>query len=173
MKKLEKLGNILICDIITIPVVAFWNTAWNLQDKYLLPDHYVLSNSLSVSVGILGLTILGCVQFKLTKYFIDKHWCTFLFISRLIALFWAVFGVFHWRGLWNFLYMYDGKLFTEIVFVATILILCFLRSIRNILAPPFAIGFDGHKEQFFHQSMVFSKIVSYLYNAFKVVLSAE
>jgi hypothetical protein len=59
------------------------------------------------------------------------------------------------------------------VFVAAILILCFLRSIRNIIAQPFAIEFDGHKEQFFHQSMVFSKIVSYLYNRFKVVLSAE
>jgi predicted ATP-grasp superfamily ATP-dependent carboligase len=56
MKKLEKLGNILICDIITIPVVAFWNTTWNLQDKYLLPDHYVLSNSLSVSVGRIAAT---------------------------------------------------------------------------------------------------------------------
>jgi len=39
--------------MVAVAVVFVWRGVWNLLDEYLLPDHWVMSNVLSIIVGIL------------------------------------------------------------------------------------------------------------------------
>ncbi|CAC5418903.1 unnamed protein product [Mytilus coruscus] len=84
---------------------------------------------------------------------------TFQFILSNIAFFWAVCSVCHWRGLWNILDKYTAALSPKVLLVIGLIVLCSLRSVRNILAPPFVLGFDGYRDQFFNQSMIFGQII--------------
>jgi hypothetical protein len=160
MKILHRLGNILISDTFVLPVVSFWYSTWKLQDIYLFPDNPGLSNGLSLSFGILGLCILGLKQFSLTTELQGKHCVVFFCVSRIIVLFWAIFGICHWRGLWNILDNYTGRYSSEILLAACLFFLVLFRSVRNVITTPFVIGFDGDRNQFFNQSMIFGKIVS-------------
>ncbi|XP_071161403.1 uncharacterized protein [Mytilus edulis] len=159
MKNFKKFGNIIISDIFVFFVVAFWYTTWNIQDKYLFPNHHGLSNGISLSIGIIGISIIAISQFAINKKLRNTNCVIFFLISRCIAFFWAVCGVCHWRGLWNFLDRYTAALSPKVLLVIGLVVLCVLRSIRNILAPPFVLGFDGYRDQFFNQSMIFSQIV--------------
>jgi hypothetical protein len=140
--------------LIPLPVVSFWYSTWKLQDIYLFPDNPGLSNGLSLSFGILGLCILGLKQFSLTTELQGKHCVVFFCVSRIIVLFWAIFGICHWRGLWNILDNYTGRYSSEILLAACLFFLVLFRSVRNVITTPFVIGFDGDRNQFFNQSMM-------------------
>lgn len=158
MRKFSKLGNLLISDFLAVPVVAFWYSTWSLQDRYLFPDYLTFSSGLSLTIGVVGLSVTALTQFSLTKHLKDKGCLAFFLISRLIALFWAIFGVCHWRGMWNILDIYAGSVYPEILLTGGLLLLGLCRSIRNILATPFVVGFDGHRKQFFCQTMICNKV---------------
>ncbi|MCH8518498.1 hypothetical protein LAT59_01935 [Candidatus Gracilibacteria bacterium] len=39
--------------IFAIAIVIIWRGVWNLTDAYFLPDHFLISNMLSIALGIL------------------------------------------------------------------------------------------------------------------------
>lgn len=158
-----KLGNIFISDIIVCFVVSFWYTIWTIQDIYIFPVDHELSNGLSLSLGVIGITALSATQNVLTRNLRKKNKFVHFVCTRVLGLFWSICCIFHWRGLWNFLDKYNNSLFPFVLVCVSTFLLCILRSIRNILGPPFIIGFDGKKE-YFAQPVIFSKIVSFFFN---------
>lgn len=49
--------------IITLSVVMIWRGFWNFLDTYFLTDHFVLSNVLSILIGI-SLILLFKIHFE-------------------------------------------------------------------------------------------------------------
>ena len=39
--------------VVAVAVIFIWRGVWNLLDEYLLPDNWVLSNVLSIVIGLL------------------------------------------------------------------------------------------------------------------------
>lgn len=157
---LKRLGNLIIGDIIACCVVSFWNTMWSIHDTYVFPADHELSNGLSLSLGIIGITALSATQKKLTRYLRKTNKCFYFLCSRFLGLFWASCCVCHWRGLWHFLDKYNDSFFPFALLSASAFLLCILRSVRNLPGPPFVIGIDGRNE-YFIQPVMFSRIVSY------------
>ncbi|XP_071181147.1 uncharacterized protein [Mytilus edulis] len=159
MKTIVKLGNAFINAFLTFFVVGFWNTAWNIQDRYIYPDDPVLSNGLSLSCGIIGICLLALLQFSFTKLFQDKHILLYLIFSRVIAFLWAFLDVCHWRGLWNFIDIYTADISPLILLLPVAALLVVLRSIRNVIVMPYLNGYDRRKDMFFIKPMIFSKVI--------------
>ncbi len=57
--KKASLLDVLIVFVASISIVSFWRGAWNLLDKYLLPGNFLLSQIVSMGVGILILFLLS------------------------------------------------------------------------------------------------------------------
>ena len=56
--------DVLIILITSLAIVAFWRGAWNLMDKYLFPENFIISQSTSILFGLLILFIIGIIKIK-------------------------------------------------------------------------------------------------------------
>ena len=59
MLKRANLMDVLIVIIGSLAIIGVWRGAWNLMDKFLLPTHFVWSQIISMTIGILVLIILS------------------------------------------------------------------------------------------------------------------
>jgi len=53
------LGDVGIVLIAAIAIIGVWRGVWNLMDKYLFPGNFLMSQIVSIAVGILILVILS------------------------------------------------------------------------------------------------------------------
>ena len=57
--KKANLKDVLIVLLGSLAIVGFWIGAWNLLDKYLFPTNFLLSQGVSIVLGILILILLS------------------------------------------------------------------------------------------------------------------
>ena len=57
--KRVSLVDVLIIFVGSIAIVGFWRGVWNLFDKFLFPNNFVLSQVVSILVGVIILIILS------------------------------------------------------------------------------------------------------------------
>ena len=57
--KRANLFDVLIIFIASIAIVAFWRGAWNLFDRFLFPENFVMSQIISIVLGVFILLILS------------------------------------------------------------------------------------------------------------------
>lgn len=62
-KKKKSFRHIFYIILIAFAIVSFWRGVWQLSDMYLFPNNYLLSNLISLVMGVLIL--------YLTKHLID------------------------------------------------------------------------------------------------------
>jgi hypothetical protein len=60
--KKTNLNDIGIILIASFAIVAFWRGTWNLMDKFLFPNNFVLSQFISIGIGLLILGILSKIK---------------------------------------------------------------------------------------------------------------
>jgi len=51
--------DVLIVIIAAIAIIGIWRGTWNLLDRYLLPNNFNISQTISILVGIIILFILS------------------------------------------------------------------------------------------------------------------
>ena len=56
--------DVLIILITSLAIVAFWRGVWNLMDKYLFPENFIISQLTSILFGLLILFIIGIIKIK-------------------------------------------------------------------------------------------------------------
>ncbi|VVC88140.1 unnamed protein product [Leptidea sinapis] len=142
----------LFASIIVAPaVVAYWKSTWSLMDLYVMPDRPVSSAALCALFGVLC-SILYCVcQTWFSKHLRpDRSRCGFYVISRLYTCVAGMACVGVWRGVWNLLNECTGDSARTLMSttVAATLSLAALRTLRNIIAAPFAVAVDSPKGYF-------------------------
>jgi len=57
--KKATLIDVLIIFIASIGIIAIWRGTWNLLDKYLFPEQFLLSQIVSILLGVLILVIIS------------------------------------------------------------------------------------------------------------------
>jgi len=73
MKMLENIINktnfkdIFLIILLSFAIVCFWRGTWNLLDKFLFPDNFLLSQLISIILGILVLFIFAKLKLKKSK----------------------------------------------------------------------------------------------------------
>ena len=55
-------NDVLIIIISALAIVGFWRGVWNLLDKYLLPNNFVISQIISIAFGLLVLIIIAKIK---------------------------------------------------------------------------------------------------------------
>ncbi|CAK1540734.1 unnamed protein product [Leptosia nina] len=137
--------------VVAPAVVAYWKATWSLMDIYLIPQHPVYSAIAALVFG-LGLNWLLCVlQTPLAKFInLDKGRFTFYVLTRLYTCVAGIGCVGAWRGVWNLLNECtgDGAQTVLSTTAAATLSLAALRTLRNIIAAPFAVVIDSPKDFF-------------------------
>ncbi len=59
MLKKATLWDVLIILIGSVAIVGFWRGVWNLFDKFLYPNSFLVSNIISIAAGVLILGVLS------------------------------------------------------------------------------------------------------------------
>ncbi|XP_022123874.2 uncharacterized protein LOC110999223 isoform X4 [Pieris rapae] len=137
--------------IVAPAVVTYWKATWSLMDLYVLPHEPVNSAIVALVLGM-GLNFFLCVfQTQLSKHIRpDKGRFTYYVLSRLYTCVAAVGCVGAWRGVWNLLNECTGDSAQTVMSTtaAATLSLAALRTLRNIIAAPFAVVVDAPKDFF-------------------------
>jgi len=138
--------------VITPVVVSYWRITWKLMDVYLLPGHQLWSDIASAGIGFIGLFIFTFFQHRFMDYLKPrKHTVMYYVMSRSYTAAFAYSCINSWRGVWNIMDELTG---TSPPVVATsvaisIFSMAFMKTLRNIIAPPIAIltdDYDGYFE---------------------------
>lgn len=138
--------------VITPVVVSYWRITWMLMDMYIVPGHKVWSIAASVVIGFFGLFVFTLFQNRLKRYLKPrKHTVMYYVMSRGYTAAFAYSCVNSWRGIWEVMDMVTGT--QPPVLAASVALgicsLAFMRTLRNIIAPPIAIltdSYDGYFE---------------------------
>lgn len=138
--------------VITPVVVSYWRITWLLMDIYVVPGHRAWSAAASVAIGFCGLFAFTLVQHRLKRYLKPrKHTVAYYVISRSYTAAFAYSCVNSWRGVWQAMDMVTGTR-PPVLAASLALGICtmaFMRTLRNIIAPPIAIltdDYDGYFE---------------------------
>lgn len=138
-------------------VVTYWRSTWNLIGLYIYPDDTQTSCLVSVLIGTCGLFVFNLTQHMLSEYLHpERQKFSYYFGSRLYTYVFGFCCVNAWRGYWLALETFTPS-GTEVVFWTTgvsLLVLAFMRSVRNIAAPPFAVNVDS-TPGYFHVPTLF------------------
>lgn len=148
---LDFLDYLLSAMILAPAVVTYWRATWNLMGHYLFKNNQLYSALTSMCIGFSGHIIFTLFQnrFK-NKFHPNRHRITFYIFSRLYTAIYGIVCVNGWRGCWALLDIYLPYKFL-IVFLITMgcaILLGFLKTLRNLSAPPFAIATDHSKDYF-------------------------
>ncbi|MEA3248216.1 MAG: hypothetical protein U9Q73_00765 [Nanoarchaeota archaeon] len=57
--KKTNLGDVFIGVVAALAIICVWRGSWNLLDKFLLPENFILSQLSSIVFGILILIIMS------------------------------------------------------------------------------------------------------------------
>lgn len=138
--------------VITPVVVSYWRITWKLMDIYMVPGHKTWSIAASVSIGFFGLFAFTLFQHRLKLYLKPrKHTVMYYVMSRGYTAAFAYSCVNSWRGIWDAMDIATGTR-PHVVATSVALGICslaFMRTLRNIIAPPIAIltdSYDGYFE---------------------------
>ncbi|XP_013196663.1 uncharacterized protein LOC106139712 [Amyelois transitella] len=142
----------LFASVVVAPaVVTYWQSTWTLMDLYVLPEDPVGSAAVCAAFG-LCCDILVCVfQTYLSKILKPDHGrFTYYVLSRLYTCISGVACVGAWRGAWNLLNECTGNSARTLLSTtaAATLSLAALRTLRNIVAAPFAVVVDSPQDYF-------------------------
>lgn len=142
----------LFSSLILAPLVVFyWRGTWNLMGTYLFPENSIHSAIASLTIGIAGHLIFTMGQGFFHQVFNpDKHRLTFYIGSRLYTNISAIVCVNGWRGGWQLIDIYTNHDVKTIVIitVSVTIVMCALKSIRNLTGAPFAVVVDDSKDYF-------------------------
>lgn len=138
--------------VITPVVVSYWRITWLLMDLYVLPGHRAWSAATSVAVGFGGQFVFTLIQHRLKSYLKPRtHTVAYYVISRGYTVAFAYSCVNSWRGVWEAMDMVTGNR-PPVLAASLALGICtmaFIRTLRNIIAPPIAMltdDYDGYFE---------------------------
>jgi Fuseless len=139
---LELLDTMYGTFIVAPLVVGYWRGTWDLLGYYLYPDQPLISNLISLAIGIIGHMIFTVFQSCMTNHLRpDRCRLTYYFWSRCYTIVFGFVCVNGWRGGWQLIDMYT-EMKSSSIFLTTLtclLILGALKSVRNITATPFVI----------------------------------
>jgi len=52
----------VIIVLLALSIIAFWRGAWNLMDKYIFPNNFLLSQLITIVGGIILLIIISKIK---------------------------------------------------------------------------------------------------------------
>jgi hypothetical protein len=61
IKKRSLYGDLIII-LLALSIIAFWRGTWNLMDKYIFPNNFLLSQLTTIVGGILLLIIISKIK---------------------------------------------------------------------------------------------------------------
>ncbi|XP_053612488.1 uncharacterized protein fusl isoform X2 [Plodia interpunctella] len=148
---LETADAIFASVVVAPAVVTYWQSTWTLMDLYVLPEDPVGSAATCAAFG-LCCNILVCVfQTHMTKQLTpDRGRLMYYVLSRLYTFVSGAACVGAWRGVWNLLNECTGNSARTLLSTtaAATLSLAALRTLRNIVAAPFAVVVDSPQDYF-------------------------
>ncbi|GJQ80420.1 fusl [Trypoxylus dichotomus] len=137
--------------VVAPAVVGYWRSIWALMTIYAYPDDSVKSGVISTAIGVGGHLIFVLLQDFLIKHLHpDKKRIFYYVCSRIYTTCFGFVCVNGWRGPWLLLDYYTNSDLTVLASLAgiSIIVLAFLRTLRNVSAPPFALATDHVKNYF-------------------------
>ena len=57
-KRISRYRKLIVALVVGVAIVAFWRGAWQLMDLFIFPENYLLSNIVSLLVGLLVLVLM-------------------------------------------------------------------------------------------------------------------
>jgi hypothetical protein len=57
--KKASMKDVLIIVLSSLGIVGFWRGVWNIMDKFLFPNNFILSQTLSIIIGVTILIIMS------------------------------------------------------------------------------------------------------------------
>ena len=148
---LEILDALYAAVIVGPLVVSFWRGTWALIILYVYPSDLVISCCISLAIGILTHLIFTIFKSKIRKILHpEKNRLSFYILSRLYTYFYAIMCVNCWRGYFQLLDIYmTNESMVHMLTVTSVIILCCIKSIRNVIGTPYVIFTDSHERYFF------------------------
>ncbi|XP_038215075.1 uncharacterized protein LOC119834696 isoform X2 [Zerene cesonia] len=142
----------LFASIVVGPaVVTYWKSTWSLMDLYVLTEDQVSSAASCAMFGLCCSLLFSVFQTQMSKHLNpDKGRLTYYVLSRLYTCVAGVACVGAWRGVWNLLNECTGDSARTLMSTtaAATLSLAALRTLRNVIAAPFAIAVDSPQDYF-------------------------
>ncbi len=62
MFRRTKAKDVVLILIASIAIVGFWRGVWNLMDKFLFPENFIISQVISIVIGTLLLLLLSRIK---------------------------------------------------------------------------------------------------------------
>jgi len=137
--------------IITPLVIGTWRGLFAVQNMFLIPEKPIVSALISFLLGLTGEISFILLQYQLNSILKRRHTVTFVVLSRGLNIVLGIYCIAFWRGLWNLLDIFTGDTWESSISQCTIGITCLilLKSLRNIICPPFAVELDNNSQNFF------------------------
>lgn len=148
---LSVLDSIFSAIVVAPLVVGYWRSVWELMEVYVYPNNLLISSAISTAIGIFGHLLFALSQHSFQHYFHpDRNRISYYIVSRLYTASFAFVCVNGWRGPWNLLNMYTKRDLSTVITTSAVgvIALAFMRALRNISSPPFAIVTDYVKGYF-------------------------
>ena len=57
--KKTNLNDVLIIFIASLAIIGIWRGVWNLLDRYLFPGNFILSQGISILIGVIILILIA------------------------------------------------------------------------------------------------------------------
>lgn len=156
----QRLHSILICSLDTLfsmtivapCVVVYWRGTWELSAHVLDPFGMLYSSIISLAVGLSGYFMLAIVQRPLARFLNPSvHRLSYFVVSRIYTFLFAFVSVNMWRGIWSMCDYFTGTdslIITSSLTSFTFVCLLGTRTLRNLLASPFALAGDHYNGYF-------------------------
>jgi hypothetical protein len=147
-----ELLDILYAVIIVGPlVVSFWRGTWALIILYIYPSNPTISCCISLAMGIMTHLVFTMAKSKMGKTLHpNRNRLSFYLLSRLYTYFYAIMCVNCWRGYFGLLDIYmTNEMAIHALTIISALVLCVLKSIRNVVATPYVLFTDTHDKYFY------------------------
>lgn len=167
----KRLHSILLCSLdslfsmaIVAPcVVIYWRGTWELSAHALKSFGSLYSSLISMAVGLIGYYLLAIVQKPLARLLNPNvHRLSYFIVSRIYTFIFAFVSVNMWRAIWSLCDYFTGN--DSLIITASLTgfsFVCLLgtRTLRNLLASPFALAGD-HYDGYFVVDTLFDIQVS-------------
>lgn len=156
----RRLHSILICSLDTLfsmaivapCVVVYWRGTWELSAHVLESFGLLYSSIVSLAVGLIGYFMLAIVQRPLERFLNPSvHRLSYFIVSRIYTFIFAFVSVNMWRGIWSLCDYFTGTdslIITSCLTGFTFVCLLGTRTLRNLLASPFALAGDHYDGYF-------------------------
>ncbi|XP_006571195.2 uncharacterized protein LOC102655530 [Apis mellifera] len=127
--------------------IGFWRGTWTLMDIYKdkFPELFIFFMGFLVHVNF---TIMkNFIHAHIVKIWKKKTWLSKIYCKSFQILYTYIFGIacnMHWKGSWAiFDYFFLNHIWLIVgVSILVTISLMFLRSFRNVIAPPLVIAVD-------------------------------